>query len=203
MSKKDGFDDLRVRRTQKAIRTAFFELIKENGFEHISVKDITNRAQISRNTFYLHYSDKYDLFNKICDDLMRTLFFRVGKKLRYAQQNDFDVESVASIIKSSILAIEENKEEYLILFSVSGTANILTDKINQISKLFLNSIKDDIEGISEWTMAYIVAGIAGFIRYYVLNGIENLDEECLNFSKIHFKSIIEIAQKTRNKKDEL
>lgn len=203
MSKKDGFDDLRVRRTQKAIRTAFFELIKENGFEHISVKDITNRAQISRNTFYLHYSDKYDLFNKICDDLMRTLFFRVGKKLRYAQQNDFDVESVASIIKSSILAIEENKEEYLILFSVSGTANILTDKINQISKLFLDSIKDDIEGISEWTMAYIVAGIAGFIRYYVLNGIENLDEECLNFSKIHFKSIIEIAQKTRNKKDEL
>lgn len=203
MSKKDGFDDLRVRRTQKAIRTAFFELIKENGFEHISVKDITNRAQISRNTFYLHYSDKYDLFNKICDDLMRTLFFRVGKKLRYAQQNDFDVESVASIIKSSILAIEENKEEYLILFSVSGTANILTDKINQISKLFLDSIKDDIEGISEWSMAYIVAGIAGFIRYYVLNGIENLDEECLNFSKIHFKSIIEIAQKTRNKKDEL
>lgn len=203
MSKKDGFDNLRVRRTQKAIRTAFFELIKENGFEHISVKDITNRAQISRNTFYLHYSDKYDLFNKICDDLMRTLFFRVGKKLRYAQQNDFDVESVASIIKSSILAIEENKEEYLILFSVSGTANILTDKINQISKLFLDSIKDDIEGISEWTMAYIVAGIAGFIRYYVLNGIENLDEECLNFSKIHFKSIIEIAQKTRNKKDEL
>ncbi|MDE5984414.1 MAG: TetR/AcrR family transcriptional regulator [Eubacterium sp.] len=201
MSKKDGLDDLRVRRTQKAIRGAFFELIKEKGFEHISVKDITDRALISRNTFYLHYADKYDLFNKICDDLMRTLFFRAGKRLRRAQQNDFDVESVAAIIKSSILAIEENKEEYLILFSVSGTSNILTDKINQISKLFLNSIKDDIEGISEWSMAYIVAGIAGFIRYYVLNGIENLDEECLNFSKIHFKSIIEIAQNTRNKKD--
>ncbi|MDE6470334.1 MAG: TetR/AcrR family transcriptional regulator [Eubacterium sp.] len=201
MSKKDGLDDLRVRRTQKAIRVAFFELVKEKGFEHISVKDITDRALISRNTFYLHYADKYDLFNKICDDLMRTLFFRVGKRLRRAQQNDFDVESVASIIKSSILAIEENKEEYLILFSVSGTANILTDKINQISTIFLNFIKDDIEGISEWSMAYIIAGIAGFIRYYVLNGIENLDEECLNFSKIHFKSIIEIAQNTRNKKD--
>lgn len=201
MSKKDGLDDLRVRRTQKAIRGAFFELVKEKGFEHISVKDITDRALISRNTFYLHYSDKYDLFNKICDDLMRTLFFRSGKNLRRAQQNEFCAESVAKIIKSSILAIEENKEEYYILFSISGTANILTDKINQISRLFLNFIKDDIEGISEWSMAYIIAGIAGFIRYYVLNGIDNLDEECLNFSKIHFGSIIEIAQKTRNKKE--
>lgn len=201
MSKKNGLDDLRIRRTKKAIRSAFFELIKEKGFEHISVKDITDKAMISRNTFYLHYADKYELFNKICDNLMRTLFFSVGKQLRRAQQNDFSVESVADIIKGSILAIEEDKEDYKILFSVSGASNILTDKINQLSRRFLDLIKDDIEGISEWSMAYIVAGISGFIRYYVLNGISNLDEECLNFAKIHFKSIIEIAQNTRSKKD--
>lgn len=43
--------DLRIRRTKKSIRDAFFELIDENGFDSVTVKDITDRALISRNTF--------------------------------------------------------------------------------------------------------------------------------------------------------
>ena len=63
--------DLRIRRTKKSIRDAFFELIDENGFDSVTVKDITDRALISRNTFYLHYEDKFDLLNKISNELMR------------------------------------------------------------------------------------------------------------------------------------
>lgn len=39
MAKKDGTVDLRIQRTQKSIKQAFFELIEEEGFDHISVKD--------------------------------------------------------------------------------------------------------------------------------------------------------------------
>ena len=60
MAKRDGTVDLRIKRTQKSIKNAFYELIEEKGFDHISVKDITERAMISRNTFYLHYNDKFD-----------------------------------------------------------------------------------------------------------------------------------------------
>ena len=35
--------DLRIRRTKKSIRDAFFELIDENGFDSVTVKDITER----------------------------------------------------------------------------------------------------------------------------------------------------------------
>lgn len=52
MAKRDGTVDLRIKRTQKSIKNAFYELIVEKGFDHISVKDITERAMISRNTFY-------------------------------------------------------------------------------------------------------------------------------------------------------
>ena len=48
MAKKDGTVDLRIQRTQKSIKQAFFDLIEEEGFDHISVKDITARAMISR-----------------------------------------------------------------------------------------------------------------------------------------------------------
>ena len=78
MAKRDGTVDLRIKRTQKSIKNAFYELIEEKGFDHISVKDITERAMISRNTFYLHYNDKFDLLNKICDELVFKLFIGLG-----------------------------------------------------------------------------------------------------------------------------
>jgi len=60
--------DLRERRTRKLIREAFFELMREKGFETLSVQDITERAMVNRSTFYRHYQDKYDLARKCLDE---------------------------------------------------------------------------------------------------------------------------------------
>ncbi|MDK2980162.1 MAG: hypothetical protein PWQ55_509 [Chloroflexota bacterium] len=53
--------DPRVKRTQALIQQAFGELLAEKGFPSITVKDITERAEINRATFYAHYTDKYAL----------------------------------------------------------------------------------------------------------------------------------------------
>ncbi len=200
--KKDGSVDLRVKKTKRAIKTAFFELLSEQSFEHISVKDITDRAMISRNTFYLHYSDKYELFNSVCDNLMRTLFFRISKQLKQVQNNYCSVDDVSSIIELGLLAVEEDREQYRILFSGTG-ADMLTHKINNIVKRFIDFIKDDISGISDLSIEYIVSGITGIIKHYVLNGVDNLHNECLNFTRIHFGSMIEIARQSQNKEEQL
>lgn len=55
------------------VREAFSQLISQKGIEEISVKDIIERAGISRGTFYLHYLDKYDLMEKLEDDVLRNL----------------------------------------------------------------------------------------------------------------------------------
>lgn len=65
--------DLRVVRTKKSIRDALVELIEEKGFDAVTVKDITARAQINRGTFYAHYQDKYDLLNKCEEEIMLTM----------------------------------------------------------------------------------------------------------------------------------
>lgn len=57
--------DRRIIKSQKAIQSAFLTLLLEDGFDDITVKIITERADISRKTFYLHYVDKYDLLDKI------------------------------------------------------------------------------------------------------------------------------------------
>lgn len=57
--------DRRITRSQRAIQTAFLEMLEERDFDSITVKNITEKADISRKTFYLHYVDKFDLLNTI------------------------------------------------------------------------------------------------------------------------------------------
>lgn len=194
--KKDGTVDLRVKRTQRAIRDSFFSLVEKEGFEHISVKDITDGAMISRNTFYLHYADKYELLNKICDDLMTTLFFRVGKQLRRVQKNYFSEESVATIISKGISAINADKAAYRVLFNGSSS-DILTDKISSVVRRCLDMFVDDIGGIDEFSTQYIVSGMIGIIKYYAVNDVDNIDQRCLNFTRLHLGKIIEYANEQR------
>ena len=53
--------DLRQKKTLAAIRTAFLELLGKKPLEKITVKELAEKAQISKATFYLHYQDIYDL----------------------------------------------------------------------------------------------------------------------------------------------
>ncbi len=51
--------------TKLIIMTAFIELIKKRNIEQITVKAITEKADISRGTFYLYFSDTEDVTNCI------------------------------------------------------------------------------------------------------------------------------------------
>lgn len=51
--------------TKDALAVALKELMDTKPFEKITVKDITDACNISRNTFYYHFTDKYDLLNWI------------------------------------------------------------------------------------------------------------------------------------------
>ena len=54
-----------ARRTRALVEGAFLELMKEKPYTKISVREITEKADINRSTFYLHYQDIYDLLGYI------------------------------------------------------------------------------------------------------------------------------------------
>lgn len=60
----------RVDRTRKALREALFDLIREKSYDEITVEEITERANLGRTTFYLHYKDKEDLLLEDFIDLI-------------------------------------------------------------------------------------------------------------------------------------
>ena len=47
--------DLRFIKNEALIQKTFREMIAENEYSRISIKELTERAQINRKTFYLHY----------------------------------------------------------------------------------------------------------------------------------------------------
>ena len=65
--------DLRVRRTLKAIRSAFYELVLTKKYSEISITELTERAEINRKTFYLHYSSLEDLVKEVEEEIVNDI----------------------------------------------------------------------------------------------------------------------------------
>lgn len=57
--------DRRHARTERRIREAFTELVMEKNVDKITIKELAERADIDRKTFYLHYSSVWDVLEEI------------------------------------------------------------------------------------------------------------------------------------------
>jgi len=69
----DKKTDARVRRTRDALGDALVALMQEKPFETITVQDVLDRAQVSRSTFYSHYSDKDDLLMSDAEEFFESI----------------------------------------------------------------------------------------------------------------------------------
>lgn len=81
--------DRRIRKTKNSIRESFMELIMEKNFSEITVKEIASRADISRRTFYMHYTS----IDAILDEMNAELSQRVqqlfyNRDFTHAQMSD-------------------------------------------------------------------------------------------------------------------
>ncbi|MBB6633512.1 TetR/AcrR family transcriptional regulator [Cohnella thailandensis] len=72
-SRLGGPTDRRIVRTQQLVRDALLSLATEKPFSEILVRDITERANVNRSTFYAHYQDKFELMDKIAEEKLSAL----------------------------------------------------------------------------------------------------------------------------------
>ena len=65
--------DLRIEKTKKCIINAFIEVRSKKDLEKITVKELCEKAQINKSTFYTHYHDIYDLSEQLENELVTSL----------------------------------------------------------------------------------------------------------------------------------
>lgn len=76
-------EDKRILKTKRSLKKAMTEMLDREDFEHISITELCRRAEVSRITFYSHYSDKYALLDDIFNDLLA-----VGTEDYYRRQKE-------------------------------------------------------------------------------------------------------------------
>lgn len=65
--------DKRIRKTKNAIYNALKELYMEKDIEDISIMELTEKDNIGRKTFYLHYSSIDDVVNEIINNIYKKI----------------------------------------------------------------------------------------------------------------------------------
>ncbi len=82
-------EDRRIQRTRQLLQQAFVDVVREKGkamtslreiekcFAATSIQEITERANVNRGTFYLHFTDKYMLADAVVREQFRQQLARV------------------------------------------------------------------------------------------------------------------------------
>ena len=65
--------DRRIQKTQSLLREALVSLIREKNYDSIVVKEILDRANVGRSTFYTHFRDKDELLVSGIHDMLRSV----------------------------------------------------------------------------------------------------------------------------------
>ena len=155
--------DKRSLKTRKAIKLAFLKILKTKDISEINITEITNSANINRNSFYTHYKS----INNILDDINTDICNYVGKILERHPYSDM-INNPYLIINefSRVVANNNYIAEYLIFSKSSNKLvrklkNSICDKFYQS---YLNTV-DRADPMARYMINYVISGV--FEMYYV------------------------------------
>lgn len=63
-------EDRRVAMTRRIIKEAFTEILQEKDIYHVSIRELCERADVNRTTFYKYYGNQFDLLADMENDLL-------------------------------------------------------------------------------------------------------------------------------------
>ncbi|HDR7793976.1 TPA: TetR/AcrR family transcriptional regulator C-terminal domain-containing protein [Bacillus luti] len=183
---RDSNLDLRVIRTKTAIRNALVELIEEKGFESVTVKDITTKANINRGTFYTHYQDKFDLMTKCQEEIMYEMS-NIAKQ-RFPEViadlgSNPSPTAPFTLITSILEFLNENSEFMKAVLSPKGDLSFQTKLKDFMWKTLFEDTneglvnKDNLLVPSQYLASYMASAHIGVIQQWLNNGQKETPEE--------------------------
>ena len=184
--------DRRIRKTRRVIRQCLTELLKTKRIQDITVREISEKADINRGTFYLHYRDIFDLMEQIENELLEEL----EDVLNHFKASDL-LSNPALVFTRVFHLVKENSDMVSILIGQNGDINfvnrlkdIVREKClkdwmelfrpgagggRQTSRSSQNTLLDD--SAFEAYYSFTVTGCIGLGQYWLDSGLKETPEQ--------------------------
>ena len=107
--------DRRVRKTKKQLRECLTRLLKEKKVQDITVRELTDMADLNRGTFYLHYRDVFDLLEKTENELLDEF-----NSLMYRHNAQDLTNNLAAVFVDIFHLVKDNSDLVYILLGENG-----------------------------------------------------------------------------------
>ena len=126
--------DRRQQKTRAAIFAAFSVLLEEKRYNHITVQEIIDRANVGRTTFYAHFETKDDLLKALCEELFGHII-DTAKGLPHGQYHYTCGSQADSVFLHLLRHLQENDSNILGLLSCESSEIFLRYFKNGLSAL--------------------------------------------------------------------
>lgn len=167
--------DRRIRRTRRRLREALIALIVQKGYANITIQEITDEADLSRATFYLHYKGGKD---ELLADSLESLFEEFVDSLRKPL---FGKNWVATEPSPSVLAFEhvaEHEQLYkALLLGDRGITYVIYREIQYTARIIEKQLElllaDNDRDPNDFPVAIAAQQMAGALFSLILWWLEN------------------------------
>lgn len=164
-----GTQDRRIRKTKAVLKKALLCLMKEKSVKHITVKELCDRADINRGTFYLHYADVFDMLEQIEDEMFNAL----NEYIELSAKNEEALSE--SLFKNIFSFVKENSEFCSVMLSDRGEIGFIKKLLTFLHDKFTSRFGDT--PLTELYFSFIVYGFIGLIETWLNTGMNETPEE--------------------------
>ncbi|WP_134912357.1 TetR/AcrR family transcriptional regulator [Paenibacillus sp. IHB B 3084] len=188
--------DLRILKTRKAIKEAFLTLIQTKGYERITVQDLADEAMINRNTFYLHYMDKPDLMEKLCQESMEKLSGCFNLGIIDKEIHAIDKEMFISSLNELFKALEANIVFFRTMLIQNSQPNFSTYLKEALKDFILSGSGDHFHNQKmKVGLEYMISGLVGVICMWISDPEHLVAEEVIeHLSEIYFNNVLDLLK---------
>lgn len=165
----------KIRYTRMVLKDSLLELMKEKPVSKITVKEICEKADINRATFYSHYSDPYDLLHKIESETLEW-----AEKMVTTILAQTDEKEMIKIIENILEYIVDNKKHIQVLMSEQGDINFQKQLLSMIYNrcgISPTNEKNADSLADEYYFVFVVNGSVGLIQYWLKSSLNRSARE--------------------------
>lgn len=172
---RSGNDNRSVRNTRKKLRETLLRLMQDKPVNEITVKELTELADINRGTFYTHYSDVYDMLRSLEDEFFAD-FDRILEGFAPVSS-----ETAFQYLLAIFSFLGENHEFCRTLLSDNGDLQFVRRVMalvgERCSAIWRRAAPNADEKRFEMYNAFIITGCVGLIQNWLDDGLRETPEE--------------------------